>query len=125
MADLSTSFRFGSNIAFNETTKVLSIDLNDLTDSGDFTNGYGLDISGLTAANLDSYASKILWSLLLLSEQNQSENNNDETVGIYITNGGKRSVIRNGVAQFGYVFTVTAYRSDSLGVVLDPDDIGS
>ena len=125
MADLTAIQRFGANLTFNDTTKVLSIDLNDLTDAGDFTNGYGLDISGLTAASLDSYASKILWSLLLLSQQNQAESNNDNTVGLYVTNQGKRSVTRNSVAQFGYQLVATAYQSDSLGVILDPDNIGA
>lgn len=124
MADLTAAQRFGSSVTFNESTKVLSINLNDLTDTGDFTNGYGLDISGLTLANLDSYASKILWSLILLSQQNQSENNNDETVGVYITNQGKRNYTRNNVAQFGFQMVATAFKNDILGTVLDPDAIG-
>lgn len=124
MPDLTAAQRFGSSVTFDETTKKLTIDLNDLTDTGDFSNGYGLDISGLTLSNLDSYAAKIFWSLILLSQQNQPENNNDETVSVYITNQGKRSVTRNSVAQFGYQLVATAYKNDTLGTVLDPDDIG-
>lgn len=124
MSDLTVQQRFGTSVTFNQTTKLLSINLNDLTDTGDFTNGYGLDISDLTLDNLDEYASKILWSLILLNQQNQPENNNDETLKLYVTNQGKRTVVRNQVSQFGFQMVVTAYKNDTVGVVLDPDDIG-
>lgn len=124
MSDLTVQQRFGNSVTFNQTTKILSINLNDLTDTGDFTNGYGLDIDDLTLDNLDEYASKILWSLILLNQQNQPENNNDETLKLYVTNQGKRTVIRNQVSQFGFQMVVTAYKNDTVGVVLDPDDIG-
>ena len=126
MAELLATDRLGTNVTFNDTSKVLSIDLNDFSSITIGGVNVGLsNVASITTANLDQYASKILWSLLLLNQQNQSENNNDETVGIYLTNGGKRSVIRNSVAQFGYILNVTAYQNDSLGVVLDPDDIGA
>ena len=126
MADLTAIQRLGANLTFNDTTKVLSIDLNDLASITINGVDVGLtDVASITAANLDSYASKILWALLLLNQANQPENNNDETVGIYLTNGGKRNVTRNNVAQFGYILTCTAYQNDSLGVVLDPDNIGA
>ncbi len=124
MADLTLANRFGTNVSFNETTKILSIDLNDLSDTGDFSNGYGLDPSAMSALNQDEYASRILWALLLLSQQNQAADNNDETVGLYVTNQGKRSVTRNSVAQFGFQLVATAYQNDTIGVNLDPDSIG-
>ena len=126
MADLLATNRLGTSVTLNGTSKILSIDLNDFSSITISGVDVGLsDVASITPANLDEYASKIIWALLLFNQQNQPENNNDETVGIYLTNGGKRSVIRNGVAQFGYIFNVTAYQNDSLGVVLDPDNIGA
>ncbi len=66
MADLTLTQRFGNGASYNDANKTLTIDLGDLTDSGDIIDGLGLDISGLTAANIDDYVSKILYSLLLL-----------------------------------------------------------
>lgn len=121
--DLTLAQRFGTNASYNDTTKILSIDLNDLTSIVVSGTDVGLDISGLSAANIDDYASKILWSLLLLNQANQPTDNNDETVQVYVTNQGKRNSIRNSVAQFGYQLVTTAYQNDSLGTILDPDDI--
>ena len=115
--------RFGSSASFNETSKILSIDLNNLISIVIAGVDYGLDISGITAANIDQYASKILWALLLKSQANQATDNNDETVKIYITNQGKRNVTRNSVAQFAYQLVANAYQNDFLGSTLDPDDM--
>lgn len=123
MADLTLVQRFGSNASYNDTTKTLTIDLNDLTDAGDIVNGLGLDISGLTSGNIDTYVSKILYTLLLLNFQKQSANNNDETVAVYITNGGRRDVIRNNIAQFSYVWQVNTYTPNTLPTTLDPDSM--
>ncbi|MEO0011712.1 MAG: hypothetical protein RLZZ535_101 [Cyanobacteriota bacterium] len=123
MADLTLAQRFGSSVAFNATTKVLSIDLNNLTTITIAGVNYGLNISALTDTNKNDYASKILWSLILLSQANQTADNNDETVKLYVTNQGKRSITRNNVAQFGYQLVATAYQNDSLGVTLDPDNL--
>ena len=123
MADLTLAQRFGSSVALNATTKVLSIDLNNLTTITMGSVNYGLNISALTDENKNDYASKILWSLILLSQSNQAADNNDETVKLYVTNQGKRSVTRNNVSQFGYQLVATAYQNDSLGVVLDPDNL--
>jgi hypothetical protein len=123
MPDLTLVQRFGSSVAFNETTKVLSINLNNLSNITIGGTNYGLNVSTMSTANQDTFSSRILWALLLLSQANQSVDNNDETVKLYMTNGGKRSVTRNSVAQFGYQLTATAYQSDSLGVVLDPDNL--
>jgi hypothetical protein len=123
MADLTLAQRFGSSVALNATTKVLSIDLNNLTTITMGSVNYGLNISALTDANKNDYASKILWSLILLSQANQAADNNDETVKVYVTNQGKRSVTRNNISQFGYQLVATAYQNDSLGVTLDPDNL--
>lgn len=125
MADLTLAQRFGSNVSFNQTAKTLTISLADLSDTGDLTNGLGLDTSAMTSSNQDEYSSKILYSLLQLSLQNQATDNNDETVGVYVTNEGRRNVTRNSVLQLGFRLVATAYQNDPLGVELDPDNIGS
>jgi hypothetical protein len=123
MADLTLAQRFGSSVAFDATTKVLSINLNNLSNITVSGVDVGLNISAMTTTNKDSYASKILWAIMLLSQANQAADNNDETVKLYLTNGGKRSLTRNSVSQFGYQLVATAYQNDSLGVTLDPDNI--
>ena len=93
---LTLAQRFGSNVMFDEAVGTVTIKLSDLADqvvdengqiTGDMTNGLGLDTSDMTAENKDSYCGSLLWALLQLSAQNQPENNNDETVGVYISNG--------------------------------------
>lgn len=121
MADLTLNQRFGSSATYNSSNKTLTINLNDLTDAGDIVNGLGLDISQLTSANINDYASKILYSLLLLNFQQQPQTNNDDTVALYITNGGRRDINRNGVSQFAYLLTVNNYTPNNLAPVLDPD----
>lgn len=123
MADLTLVQRFGTSVAFNDTTKILSINLNDLASIMVSGVDVGLNVSAMTAANKDQYASKILWALLLKSQATQAADNNDETVKLYVTNQGKRNVTRNSVSQFGYQLVATAYQNDSLGVTLDPDNL--
>lgn len=125
MADLTLAQRFGTNVSFNETTKILSIDLNNLASVLVGNVDVGLDVSAMTTANQDQYAARILWSLIQLSQANQPENNNDETVGLYVTNQGKRAITRNNVAQFGFQLVATAYQNDNIGVTLDPDSINA
>lgn len=123
MADLTFVQRLGASATFNETTKIVSLNLNDLNSIIIGGIDYGLNVTAMTNANKDSYASRIIWALLLLAQKNQSIDNNDETVKLYITNQGKRSVTRNNIPQFGYQLMTTAYITDNLGVVLDPDTI--
>lgn len=130
MTDLTLKQRFGSNAEFDEMAETLTIKLTDLSDKddlniGDMTNGRGLDVSGMTDANKDEYSSRILWALLQLNQQNQPEDDDDETVGVYVTNEGRRNFTRNSVAQVGFRLTTTAYIDDPLGVDLDPDEIGT
>ena len=97
MADLTFAQRFSSLASLDETeanNPKLVIPLTALQDtgngSGEIQNGLGLnDATVITDANKDSYAAKILQGLIMLSFQNQSENNNDETVSIYVINRGK------------------------------------
>ncbi|NJL53499.1 MAG: hypothetical protein HC930_17435 [Hydrococcus sp. SU_1_0] len=123
MADLTLAQRFGNNVAFNETTKVLSIDLNNLSSILVSGVDLGLNVSAMTTANKDTYASRILWALLQQSRKNQQADNNDQTVGLYVINGGKRNVTRNSISQVGFQLTATAYKNDTEGVDLDPDAI--
>ena len=127
MADLTLAQRFGSNLSFNQTAGTLTIKLSDLADQasgGNITNGLGLDTTAMNSSNKDEYSSRILWALLQLNLQNQPENNQDETVGVYISNEGRRNTTRNKVAQLGFRLTATAYINDTQGVTLDPDSIG-
>lgn len=123
MADLTIAQRFGTRAVFSETTKKLTLDLNDLTDTGDIINGLGLDISGMNNANANTYASKILYALLLLNFQKQPDTNNDETIALYITSGGRRDASRNSIAQFNYIWQVNNYTPNNLASVLDPDQM--
>ena len=121
MADLTLQQRFGSSVTFNATSKTLTIALNDLTDAGDIVDSLGLDISALSSANINSYASKILYGLILLNFQKQAATNNDDSVGLYIQNSGRRDATRNGIAQFAYNFNLAFYTANNLAAVLDPD----
>lgn len=125
MPDLTLAQRFGSTVAFDESTKILSINLADLDSIMIGGVDYGLNSSAMTSLNKDSYAGRIFWALLLKSQSSQAVDNNDETVTVYVSNQGKRSVTRNSVPQFGYQLVSTAYTNDTLGVNVDPDVIGS
>ena len=122
---------FGTNAVYDQNTRQLKIFIDDLANHdedfgiGDFTNGLGMNTGLIDASNANSYAEKILWALIQLTKQNQPTTNNDETVGIYITNQGKRNLNRNGVAQLGFQELVTGYKDDPSGLVLDPDDVGT
>jgi hypothetical protein len=123
MADLTLAQRFGSSVTFNETTKVMTISLNDL--STIFVGGVdmGINVSAMTNANKNAYASRILWALLQLQRVTQPADNNDNTVGVFVSNQGKRAAIRNAVNQVGYQLVATAYKNDTEGSELDPDAI--
>ncbi len=123
MPDLTLTQRFGTSATYNDTNKTITIDLNDLTDAGDIINGLGLDISGITSGNIDSYSAKILYAIALLNLQKQPVDNNDETLPVYVTNAGRRSITRNGVSQFGYGLTINAYQTDQIGNLVDPDNM--
>ncbi|MEY2833396.1 MAG: hypothetical protein RLZZ574_2655 [Cyanobacteriota bacterium] len=109
MADLTLGQRFGTSVAFNETTKVLSINLNDLNSILVSGVDVGLNVSAMTDANKDQFASRILWALLQLQRKNQQTDNNDQTVGVYVTNQGKRNLTRNNISQVGFQLTATVY----------------
>ncbi|MEL7521929.1 MAG: hypothetical protein AAGJ80_09995 [Cyanobacteria bacterium J06553_1] len=122
---LTLSQRYGDGVTFNPSAKTLTIDLNDLSSILVSGVDLGLDISGMTDANKDEYADGIFWALVQRQREQQPDNNNDETVGIYVTNRGKTSATRNGVAQFAFNLNIAGYKNDTEGVNLDPDAIGS
>lgn len=130
MPDLTIQQRFGSTVSYDEATQVLSIDLNNLTDEsngGDIKNNLGLnDVSSITQANINQYASKILYGLLLLSSQNQAlDINEDAEQKIYITNGGLR--INSNGSRSGQVQRVLSVNlfdtSNTLNNLVDIDDV--
>ena len=123
MPDLTLAQRFGTNAAIDATNRTLTINLDDLTDTGDIIDNLGLDLSGLNATNAESYASRILYSLLLLNFQKQPATNNDETIAVYITTGGRRDAVRNGISQFNYIWLVNNYTANNLPETLDPDQM--
>jgi hypothetical protein len=123
MADLTLVQRFGSGVSFNDTNKTLTIDLNNLSSIMVGGVDLGINVTGMTAANKDTYASRIFWALLQLQRVAQNTDNNDNTVGVYVSNQGKRNVTRNSVAQVGFQLSATAYKNDTEGVDLDPDAI--
>ena len=121
---------FGSNASYDPNTRKLLIQIDDFQNNnpdfgiGDFTNGLGMDLSSINASNADQYAERFFWALIQLRKQKQPEINNDDTIGIYITNQGRRNLNRNGTAQIGYQELVTGYKYDPSGTTLDPDEIG-
>lgn len=125
MPDLTIAQRFGTNVSFDETTKVLSIDLNDLTDTGDIINNLGLDLTSLTAANLDDYASKILYGLILLSAQQQpTDGATDPELKIFLTEGGLRIGTGTRQGQLQRVINLNVYTSESnLNNLVDIDAV--
>ncbi len=113
----------GTNATFDSTTKEVKIKLADLNSILISGTDYGLDTSAMSDANKNQYALRILWALLLRYQSIQPVDNNDDKVGLYLTNAGKRTAVRNNVAQVGFQLLATAYKNDTEGVVLDPDAI--
>lgn len=116
MADLNLQDLFGTGVTFNNTNREITFSLNDISSNV-------FDVSGIDDTNVNEYASKILWSILDYLCSFQPETNNDENRGIYVTNQGKRTAVRNNVAQFSFGLLVSAYTPDNLGVKLNPDDL--
>lgn len=123
MADLTLAQRFGASATLNATTKTLTINLNDLATISVYGSNYGLDVSAMTDTNKGTYVSRILWALLQLQRVTQPADNNDNTVGVIVTNQGKRAALRNNIAQTGFQLVATAYKNDTEGSELDPDNI--
>ncbi|MBE9171398.1 hypothetical protein IQ238_29200 [Pleurocapsales cyanobacterium LEGE 06147] len=130
MPDLTLAQRFGTNVTIdtsvaNNPKLVITLkDLQDSTNGGDILNGLGIDdATVINDTNKDQWASAILHALVLLSFQKQPTNNNDPTVAIYITNGGKRFLTRDSVNQVEFRLIAAAYKNDSQGLFVDPDDL--
>ena len=118
MADLTLQEIFGSGASFDPNGSTITFSLWDVSmENGGFTP------DNINASNIDEYTSKILWTIIQNVTFIQPENNNEEDRGIYVTNQGKRTVTRNGVAQFAFQLVVTGYTNDTLGVDLSPDEM--
>ena len=113
MADLYLGEVFGTDVTFDENNKILSFGL------------YGLDYmpdpTQITQANIDDYTARILWAMLTQLINYQPTENNDDTRAIYVTNQGKRTVVRNGIAQFSFGLLCSGFTPDPLGVEIPPE----
>lgn len=125
MADLTLAQRFGSNVSFDEANKTVTLDLNDLTDAGDIADSLGLDISGMTTANADSYSTKIMYALLLLAIQQQpTDGINDPELKMFLSEGGLRIGTGARTGQMQRVISVNIYTVESnLNTLVDADNI--
>ena len=129
MAGLTYAQVFGANATLDTTTPsnpVLQIPLEAIKDDATLglTDGLGIaDISQITDANKDDWAAKILYALVLRHYQKQPADNIDDTNPVYVTNQGKRPITRNSVAQFAYQLVINAYKNDTLGTLVDTDEI--
>lgn len=97
----------------------------DSNNGGDILNGLGFDnVSTITSSNVDQHAVNLFYALLLLISQNQAANiNDDPTQRIFISDGGKRfaSGTRNG--QIQKVFSVNLFFPSNFAELPDLDDV--
>lgn len=128
---LTLAQRFGTNATIDVTTPSspkLVISLTDLKPSpdGDLTGAEGIDdVSVINNTNKDEYSDKLFTALFLLSKQNQPAEDNDETVGVYISPPfglNKTFVTRNNVTQQQHFYTINFYTPDNTPG-LDADDV--
>lgn len=126
---LSFIQRFGTNAALDVSTPAapkLIIDLSNLENTangGDIADGRGLnDASTITALTKDANADKIIAALFVLWTQKQPAENNDNTVGVYLTYNFKNYETRNEIEQAYYQYSANFYVPDPLAN-LDPDDV--
>ena len=129
MPGLTFAQLFGTNATLDLTTPSnpkLVIPLEAIKDDNTLglTGGLGIaNISQITDTTKDAWAAKILYALVLRHYQKHPSDNTDDTNPVYITNGGKRSITRNNVGQFAYQLTLNAYKNDTLGSLIDTDDL--
>ena len=117
MADLTLSEIFGTSATYDDDAGSITFYLADF----DNLDPYNPPI---TQDNIDRQVSKILWAILHRIYNDQPENNNDDSRLIYITNQGKRTVIRNSVSQFSFGLLASGYVNDPFGTELNPNDLG-
>ncbi len=129
MPDLTLAQRFGSNATFSETNKTVTIDLNNFKNSsagGEILNNLGIDsLTSITAANINTYASKILYALLILNAQKQSTTINDNaSEKIYLTEGGIRIATGTRNGQIQRVINVNIFdTSNTVSNLVDIDNV--
>ena len=121
MTELTLVQRFGTHAVIDDSSAdnpKLVISLNDLMapPEGDLINGLG-DTTTITPTNVQP--DKILAALLLLNMQNQPTSNNDKDIGVWVEYSRKRFVVRTGLNQTGYIYTVELYNLSLENLVLD------
>ena len=117
MADLTLADVFGVSASFDDDAGTITFSLADF-------NNFDIYNPPITQNNINEQASKIFWAILDRIYYEQPETNNDATRLIYITNQGKRTAVRNGVAQFSFGLLASGYVNDPLGTNLHPNDLG-
>ena len=112
MPNLTLTEVFGSGAVFDGTAGTLTINLEGLNWglSDPVIEAYTIDNT-----NIDDNVGRILWAIISRLKILQPENNNDDERSLYIISQGKRSVIRNNVAQFNFQLVVNGYANDPFG----------
>lgn len=120
---------FGDGATFNETTKTVTFNLDNLknlADGGKIINNLGINnLAAVTAANVDSYAKRIFYGLLVLLSQQQSATiNDDPTEAIYLTQGGIRIATGTRNGQVQRIISVNVFdTANTVGNLVDIDEI--
>jgi hypothetical protein len=120
---------FGDGATFNESAKTVTFDLNNfknIADGGKIMNSLGMNnLAAVTAANVNNYAAKIFYGLLVLLSQQQSATiNDDSTEAIYLTQGGIRIATGTRNGQVQRVISVNVFdTANTVGNIVDIDNI--
>ena len=112
MPNLTLTEVFGSGAVFDGTAGTLTINLEGLNWG---TIDPVIEAYTIDNTNIDDNVGRILWAIINRLKILQPENNNDDERSLYIISQGKRSVIRNNVAQFNFQLVVNGYANDPFG----------
>lgn len=126
---INASDIFGIDVSLDVTNptdpylRIRLLNFQDDTNGGEITSGNGIDdVSLITIATLDEYASKIKFSIDAMHLQKQPAEDTDPTNGSYVEQGRKRFSTRTNVTQILHEYTTFYYTPDTSSD-LDPDDI--
>jgi hypothetical protein len=120
---------FGDGATFNESAKTVTFDLNNfknIADGGKIMNSLGMNnLAAITATNVNNYAAKIFYGLLVLLSQQQSATiNDDSTEAIYLTQGGIRIATGTRNGQVQRVISINVFdTANTVGNIVDIDNI--
>ncbi|MGK7951407.1 MAG: hypothetical protein AB4368_22135 [Xenococcaceae cyanobacterium] len=112
MPNLTLTEVFGSGAVFDGTAGTLTINLEGLNWG---TIDPVIEAYTIDNTNIDDNVGRILWAIISRLRILQPENNNDDERSLYIISQGKRSAIRNNVAQFQFQLVVNGYANDPFG----------